>query len=92
MPDVPPGAVYRMYVSAMTQLNLDRHNRVSTSDTRLIRRIVRDAAARGYIGRRNVAALGLGAARRKPVYLSLTENSDAIFNSSLAHELAVLRP
>ena len=46
--DIPAGCVFRIYVSALTQLNLDRHNRVSTSDCRLIRRIVRDAATRGY--------------------------------------------
>ena len=48
VPALPGDAVYRVYVSAITQLNLDRHNRVSISDTRLIRRIVRDAASRGY--------------------------------------------
>src|SRR4029453_16855066 len=48
VPDVPASSVYRIYVSAITQLNLDRHNRVSISDTRLLRRIVRDASARGY--------------------------------------------
>ena len=44
VPGLPPECVYRVYVSALTQLNLDRHNRVSTTDCRLIRRIVRDAA------------------------------------------------
>ena len=48
VPGLPPESIYRVYVSALTQLNLDRHNRVSTTDTRLIRRIVRDAATRGY--------------------------------------------
>src|SRR5712692_291401 len=46
VPGLPPASVYRVYVSALTQLNLDRHNRVSTTDTRLIRRLVRDAATR----------------------------------------------
>ncbi|MCZ7671234.1 MAG: hypothetical protein M5U34_30925 [Chloroflexi bacterium] len=40
--------MYRIFISALTQLNLDRHNRVPTTDTRLLRRIVRDAAHRGY--------------------------------------------
>ncbi len=46
--DIPDDQVFRIYISALTQLNLDRYNRVSTTDTRLIRRIVRDARTRGY--------------------------------------------
>ncbi|MDF1514591.1 MAG: nucleoside kinase, partial [Anaerolineae bacterium] len=45
---IPDKALYRVYVSALTQLNLDRHNRVPTTDTRLVRRITRDARTRGY--------------------------------------------
>ncbi|NTU57122.1 MAG: nucleoside kinase, partial [Anaerolineales bacterium] len=48
LPESLSGEAFRIYVSALTQLNLDRHNRVSTTDTRLIRRIVRDARERGY--------------------------------------------
>ena len=43
LPDIPAEQTFRIYVSCLTQLNLDRHNRISTTDTRLIRRIVRDA-------------------------------------------------
>ena len=89
---IPPESVFRIYVSALTQLNLDRHNRVSTTDCRLIRRIVRDAATRGY----NAA----GTLRRWPAVIRgekqhifcFQENADAIFNSSLSYEMAVLRP
>jgi uridine kinase len=45
---IPPDAVFRIFISAFTQLNLDKHNRVPTTDTRMLRRIVRDAARRGY--------------------------------------------
>ena len=45
---IPKSQIFRIYVSALTQLNLDHHNRVPTTDTRLLRRIVRDAAHRGY--------------------------------------------
>jgi uridine kinase len=46
--DIPSRSVYRVFISALTQINLDQHNRVPTTDTRLLRRIVRDAATRGY--------------------------------------------
>ena len=92
VPALPASAVYRIYVSAITQLNLDRHNRVSISDTRLVRRIVRDAATRGY---RAAQTLGRWDSVQRGERLHIfpfTENSDAIFNSSLVHELSVLRP
>ena len=46
--DIHPQFIYRVYVSALTQLNIDQHNRVPTTDTRLLRRIVRDTTYRGY--------------------------------------------
>jgi uridine kinase len=83
---------FRIYVSALTQLNLDRHNRVSTTDTRLIRRIVRDARERGYtaaqtIGRWESVRLG-----EKKYIFPYQENADAMFNSALAYELSALHP
>jgi uridine kinase len=92
VPDVPPGAVYRIYVSAITQLNLDRHNRVSISDTRLVRRIVRDAATRGYRAAQTLGRWDSVQRGERHHIFPFTENSDAIFNSSLLHELSVLRP
>ncbi|HEY8536217.1 MAG TPA: hypothetical protein VIL25_07195 [Vicinamibacterales bacterium] len=92
VPDVPPDAVYRIYVSAITQLNLDRHNRVSISDTRLIRRIVRDAATRGYSALETLSRWESVQRGERTHIFPFTENSDAIFNSSLVHELSVLRP
>jgi uridine kinase len=92
VPDLPPGSVYRIYVSAITQLNLDRHNRVSISDTRLTRRIVRDAATRGYSAAETLQRWESVQRGERLHIFPFTENSDAIFNSSLAHELSVLRP
>jgi len=89
---LPPERLYKIYVSALTQLNLDRHNRVSTADCRLIRRVVRDAASRGYSARKTVARWEAVARGEKRHIFPFQENSDAIFNSSLVHELAVLRP
>ena len=83
---------FRIYVSALTQLNLDRHNRVSTTDTRLIRRIVRDARARGYSATQTIErweSVRLGEKRHIFPY---QENADVMFNSALAYELAALKP
>ena len=89
---MPASSVYRIYVSAITQLNLDRHNRVSISDTRLLRRIVRDAATRGYSAAETLRRWDSVQRGERLHIFPFTENSDAIFNSSLAHELSVLRP
>jgi len=88
----PADKVYRVYVSALTQLNLDRHNRINTTDCRLIRRIVRDAATRGYNAAATLARWDSVVAGEKQNIFPFQENSDAIFNSALVHELAVLRP
>jgi uridine kinase len=86
------GSAFRIYVSALTQLNLDRHNRVSTTDTRLIRRIVRDARERGYSATQTIS--GWESVRRgeKRHIFPYQENADVMFNSALVYELAVLKP
>ncbi len=90
--DVPPHSIYRIYVSALTQLNLDRHSRISTSDTRLIRRVVRDAATRGNSATESLRRwISVGRGEKQHIF-PFQENSDAIFDSSLVHDLAVLRP
>ncbi len=89
---LPGDKVYRVYVSALTQLNLDRHLRINTTDCRLIRRIVRDAATRGYNAADTLHRWPSVVAGEKQNIFPFQENSDAIFNSALVHELAVLRP
>ncbi len=92
---LPPklaGQAFRIYASALTQLNLDRHNRVSTTDTRLIRRIVRDARERGYSAQQTIArweSVRRGETRHIFPY---QEYADAMFNSALVYESAMLRP
>jgi uridine kinase len=81
-----------MYVSALTQLNLDRHNRVSTTDTRLIRRIVRDARDRGYNASRTIAQWESVRRGEKRHIFPFQENADVMFNSALVYELAALKP
>jgi uridine kinase len=91
VPTVPRDWVYRVYVSALTQLNLDRHNRVSTTDSRLVRRVVRDAATRGYTASQTLGRWDAVMRGEKQHIFPFQEHSDAIFNSALVHELAVLR-
>jgi uridine kinase len=86
------GAAFRIYVSALTQLNLDRHNRVSTTDTRLIRRIVRDARERGYSAAQTIGIWESVRRGEKRHIFPFQENADVMFNSALVYELAVLKP
>ncbi|MGC8856921.1 MAG: nucleoside kinase [Anaerolineae bacterium] len=92
IPDTLQGDAYRIYVSALTQLNLDRHNRVSTTDTRLIRRIVRDARERGYTAAQTISHWESVREGEKLHIFPFQENCDVMFNSALAYELAALKP
>jgi uridine kinase len=92
VPALPPETVYRVYISALTQLNLDGLNRVATTDSRVIRRIVRDATGRGYDATATLRRWPSVIAGEKKHIFPYQENGDAIFNSALVHELAVLRP
>jgi uridine kinase len=81
----------RIYVSCLTQLNLDRHNRISTTDTRLLRRIIRDARDRGYTAQQTINhwdAVGRG--EKKHIF-PYQENADEMFNSALVYELSAIR-
>ncbi len=89
---LPESATFRVFISAFTQLNLDKHNRVPTTDTRLLRRIVRDAAHRGYpaaatIGRWNSVRRG-----EKNHIFPYQNSADVFFNSALVYELSALKP
>ncbi|MGD2206823.1 MAG: nucleoside kinase, partial [Anaerolineae bacterium] len=92
VPDVPEGLTYRVYVSALTQLNIDKHNRVPTTDTRLIRRIMRDAAYRGYSAQETIERWGSVRGGEKRWIFPYQEHADVMFNSALVYELAVLKP
>jgi uridine kinase len=89
---IPAEKTFRIYISCLTQLNLDRHNRVSTTDTRLIRRIVRDARERGYSAYDTIKrweSVGRGEKRHIFPY---QDNADEVMNSALVYELSALRP
>ncbi len=92
LPDIPTGQTFRIYVSALTQLNLDRHNRISTTDTRQIRRIVRDARERGYSARETLQRWEAVRQGEKSNIFPYQENADVMFNSALVYELAALKP
>ncbi len=92
IPDIPTGQTYRIYVSALTQLNLDRHNRISTTDTRQIRRTVRDARERGYSARETLQRWESVRQGEKTNIFPYQENADVMFNSALVYELAALKP
>ncbi|MGB2983474.1 MAG: nucleoside kinase, partial [Candidatus Bipolaricaulia bacterium] len=88
----PARNCFRIFVSALTQLNLDIHNRVSTTDTRLIRRTVRDAAYRGYSAEQTLGMWENVRAGEKRNIFPYQEEADVMFNSALGYELAVLKP
>jgi uridine kinase len=92
VPNIPNEVIYRVYVSALTQLNIDKHNRVPTTDTRLLRRIVRDAAYRGYTAQQTIDRWGSVRNGEKRWIFPFQENADVMFNSALVYELAVLKP
>ena len=92
VPAVPEDCIFRIYASALTQLNIDRHNRVPTTDTRLIRRIVRDATYRGYTAEETLNRWESVRRGEKWHIFPYQENADVMFNSALAYELAVLKP
>jgi len=88
----PQSSTFRIYVSALTQLNLDRHNRVSTTDTRLIRRIVRDARERGYSAMETINRWESVRRGEKQYIFPFQDYADVMFNSALVYEMAALKP
>ena len=90
--DVPPEAIQRVHISCLTQVNIDHHNRIPTTDTRLLRRMVRDARYRGYTARDTIRQWEHVRQGEERNIFPYQENADIMFNSALAYELAVLKP
>jgi uridine kinase len=88
---IPEKNKYKIYISALTQLNIDAHNRISTSDARLIRRIVRDNQFRGSDPQRTFEMWGGVRAGEEKHIFPYQEEADIMFNSSLVYELGVLK-
>lgn len=88
---IPKDQKYKIYVSALTVLNMDYYNRISTTDTRLIRRIVRDNQFRGYSAKHTLEMWESVKAGELKNIFKFQEEADAMFNSSLVYELGVLK-
>lgn len=82
---------YKIYISALTVLNMDYYNRISTTDTRLIRRIVRDNQFRGYSAKDTIKTWGLVNKGEQKNIFPFQESSDSIFNTSLIYELSAFK-
>ncbi len=90
--EIPQNNKYHVFVSAMTQLALDRHNLISSSDNRLLRRIVRDNNYRGYSAQDTIMRWNSVRSGEEKHIFPYQENADSIFNSSLLYEIGVLKP
>ena len=90
--EIPEDAKYRIYVSALNQINLDEHNRIPSSDGRLLRRIVRDAMTRGNDARETISRWDSVRKGEEDNIFPYQETADVVFNSALIYELAVLKP
>lgn len=89
---LPKESKFKIYISALAQLNIDEHNRISTTDGRLIRRMVRDARTRGTEAAKTIA-MWPSVRRGEDRYIfPFQEEADIMFNSSMIYELAVLKP
>ena len=89
---VPAEHKFKIYISALTQLNIDSNNRISTTDNRLIRRIVRDNNFRNHSAQTTLAMWGKVRRGEKRWIVPVQTEADVAFNSALDYELAVLRP
>ena len=88
---IPKEQKYKIYISCLTVLNIDEYNRISTTDTRLIRRIVRDKQFRGYKALHTLQRWSSVVAGEEVNIFPYQEEADIMFNSSLIYELAVLK-
>lgn len=90
-PLIPAAQKYKVYVSALTTISLDDHNWIPTTDNRLLRRIIRDFNYRGYSARETISRWPSVRAGEDKWIFPYQENADAMFNSAMLYELAVLR-
>ncbi|MGV8025050.1 MAG: nucleoside kinase [Anaerolineaceae bacterium] len=90
--EFPSRKIFRIYISCLTQLNLDRFNRISTTDSRMLRRVVRDSWSRGFTAQRTISLWESVRRGEREYIFPYQENANAIFNSALVYELAALKP
>lgn len=89
---VPEGLKFRIYISPLTHLNIDEHNRIPSSDSRLLRRLVRDARYRGHGALDTLKRWPSVRRGEERNIFPYQERADVIFNSALPHEISVLAP
>jgi uridine kinase len=88
---LPRESKFKIYISALTQLNIDEHNRIPTTDGRLIRRMVRDARTRGASAQKTISMWPSVRRGEDENIFPFQEDADVMFNSALIYELAVLK-
>lgn len=88
---LPRESKFKIYISALTQLNIDEHNRIPTTDGRLIRRMVRDARTRGTSAKDTIAMWSSVRRGEEAYIFPYQEQADVMYNSALIYELAVLK-
>ncbi len=88
---LPDESKFKIYISALTSLNLDEHNRIPTTDGRLLRRMVRDARTRGASARRTIEMWPSVRRGEENYIFPFQEEADEMFNSVLIYELSVLK-
>lgn len=88
---LPNESKYKIYISALTSINIDDHNRIPTTDGRLLRRMVRDARTRGISAKRTIEMWPSVRKGEEEYIFPFQESADAMFNSVLIYELAVLK-
>lgn len=88
---LPKESKFKIYISALTQLNIDEHNRIPTTDGRLLRRMVRDARTRGTSAEQTIAMWPSVRRGEEENIFPYQEEADAMFNSALIYELSILK-
>ena len=91
IPDIPQETTFKIYVSALTTISIDNHNWIPTTDTRLLRRIIRDYRFRNYSARETIGRWPSVRRGEEKWIFPYQENADVMFNSALLFELAVLK-
>lgn len=89
---IPDELIYRVYVSALSQLNISLHNRIPSTDIRLLRRIVRDHRSRGYDAANTLRRWPLVRHGEEENIFPFQENADIIINTTMVYELAAIKP
>ena len=89
---LPATSKFKIYISALTTLSIDNHNRIATTDGRLLRRIVRDARTRGASAKKTISMWGSVRAGEEANIFPFQEDADEMFNSAQIYELAVIKP